>query len=346
MSHESPETKHESPVRKMKMPTSKLLVLGMLGGLAVALIAVGGIGYTMAKKGSESAFAQSTARFFGLSVATVNGDKISYADYKEDLATLTKFYAKMAGTQPTPSEEELSQQVLSRQMINVLMRQIAAELAVSVDEADVEAAKEQMVTQLGSLEAAEQELSENYGWTMNAYINKVVRPILLEQAVVAAFQSSEDEAHKAFELNDEVKGSHILFKVEDESVRKEVKKLAEDVLSRIKKGESFEELAKQYGGDGTKEQGGDLGWFSSGVMVKPFEDAIFALKDDQLSDSLVETEFGYHIIKRTGSRKGKDFNAFMTDKIKNASIVMRMNVPNPLEDMFTEELAEPAVVAE
>ena len=78
--------------------------------------------------------------------------------------------------------------------------------------------------------------------------------------------------------------------VEKESVAKEL-------LERLKKGESFAKLAEQYSIDGSRRRGGDLGFFGRGVMVKPFEDAAFALQKGEIS-GLVKTQFGYHIIKR------------------------------------------------
>ncbi len=77
---------------------------------------------------------------------------------------------------------------------------------------------------------------------------------------------------------------------------------AEDVLKRARGGEDFAALAKQYSSDpGSKDKGGDLDWFGRGQMVKPFEDAAFALKDGEISD-IVETPFGFHVIKVEGHR--------------------------------------------
>ncbi len=91
-------------------------------------------------------------------------------------------------------------------------------------------------------------------------------------------------------MAERIKCSHIL--VQKEST-------AREVLARIQKGESFAKLAEQYSIDGTRKRGGDLGTFGRGAMVKEFEKAAFDLKKGEIS-GIVKTQFGYHIIKRTG----------------------------------------------
>ncbi len=86
-------------------------------------------------------------------------------------------------------------------------------------------------------------------------------------------------------------------KIRCEHILVEKQSQANEILERIKNGESFEELAKQYSLDGSRRSGGDLGMFGRGVMVKEFEQAAFALKVNEVSP-LVKTQFGYHIIKR------------------------------------------------
>lgn len=72
---------------------------------------------------------------------------------------------------------------------------------------------------------------------------------------------------------------------------------AQEILDKIKKGESFAKLAQEKSLDGSRKRGGDLGYFGRGMMVREFEKAAFALDKGQVSD-VVKTQFGYHIIKR------------------------------------------------
>jgi parvulin-like peptidyl-prolyl isomerase len=82
--------------------------------------------------------------------------------------------------------------------------------------------------------------------------------------------------------------------------KEEAKKLATDVLAKAKKGQDIAALAKQYSDEpGAKERAGNLGKFQKSSMVKPFADAAFALKPGELSADVVETQFGFHVIKRT-----------------------------------------------
>lgn len=88
-----------------------------------------------------------------------------------------------------------------------------------------------------------------------------------------------------------IRASHIL-------VDKHSQALA--LITRIAEGEDFGQIAKQYSSCSSKKRGGDLGWFTKGQMVPEFERAAFALSVGAMTREPVKTQFGYHIIKRTG----------------------------------------------
>lgn len=108
------------------------------------------------------------------------------------------------------------------------------------------------------------------------------------------------ETHQSeYEQPEQIHARHILFKVAPTATADDkaaVRKRAEEVLAKVKAGDDFAALAKQYSEDSTAAQGGDLGTFGRGKMVKPFEEAAFALAPGETSD-IVESPFGLHIIK-------------------------------------------------
>lgn len=102
---------------------------------------------------------------------------------------------------------------------------------------------------------------------------------------------------------------HILIKWDSDSDadKKAAKEKARGILKEIKAGADFAVKAREHGTDGTASRGGDLGWFSTGQMVKPFEKAVFdATKTGVLAD-VVETEFGYHLIDVTNTKTSKAY---------------------------------------
>jgi parvulin-like peptidyl-prolyl isomerase len=105
--------------------------------------------------------------------------------------------------------------------------------------------------------------------------------------------------------------------------KEEAKKKAQGLLDRVRKGENFEKLAQENSDDGSKAQGGDLGYFAKdGSMVAEFETAAFALKPGEVSE-VVESQFGYHIIKVEDHRNkplDEETKKAITEKIKENKI--------------------------
>ena len=138
----------------------------------------------------------------------------------------------------------------------------------------------------------------SYKAAMRDDIETQLRNELLREAIVGVIEPTDDELMAYFEENisdydtsERVEASHIL--VGDEAT-------AQDLYAQLLAGADFATLASEYSEDtGTKDDGGDLGWFERGDMVSEFEDAAFALEVDEISAPVL-TSYGYHIIKVTG----------------------------------------------
>ena len=104
---------------------------------------------------------------------------------------------------------------------------------------------------------------------------------------------------------DYARANHILFKWADESgaAKAEARAEARRILREIRNGADFTAMAREHGTDGTASRGGDLGWFKTGDMVGPFQEAVFAATRKGLLNDVVETQFGYHIIEVTETKE-------------------------------------------
>lgn len=142
-----------------------------------------------------------------------------------------------------------------------------------------------------------------------------------------------DQNKESIKTEDSFRASHILFKSENENA----KESAEKVLSELKDGKDFAELAKEHSDCPSKAQGGDLSFFGKGQMVPEFENAVVSMEVDDISD-LVETQFGYHIIKKTGHEAGKHLS-FDEAKPQIKDVLAREQSKNIIKDLI-EELRE------
>jgi peptidyl-prolyl cis-trans isomerase D len=112
------------------------------------------------------------------------------------------------------------------------------------------------------------------------------------------------------------RASHILIKWDNETdaAKKAAKEKARSILKQIKGGTSFASMALEHGTDGTATKGGDLGWFASGIMVKPFENAVFGATKTGLLNDVVETDVGYHIISVTNTKDNAAYKVAVVER--------------------------------
>ena len=165
------------------------------------------------------------------------------------------------------------------------------------------------------------------------------RKIAVEDYINDSIKDDEIKKYYDEKITGEMKASHILIKVKakekatDDEKKKadsDAKKKAEDIIKKLNKGEDFKKLAKKYSEDeSTKNDGGDLGYFSNDDMVEEFTKAAKDLEKGKYTKEPVKTEYGYHIILKTDQKKKpslksvkKDIKKKLTDqKMQNDSTI-------------------------
>ena len=220
----------------------------------------------------------------GKNVATVNGTPLTLAEF-EHQATQARDEFVRQGLDPNSAEgkQQLNQvysQIMETMIAQEIVRQGAKAQGVSVTEDDVKKEMDRITQQQGGAEALKKALDAQ-GMTQDELVSLIrdrLTAVKLAEVLTKDLPTTGEQVH----------ARHILVKTEDE---------AKKVIDRIKAGEDFGKLAGELSTDpGGKSNGGDLGWFSRGMMVPTFEEAAFALPVKQLS-APVQSQFGYHVIE-------------------------------------------------
>jgi peptidyl-prolyl cis-trans isomerase D len=167
--------------------------------------------------------------------------------------------------------------------------------------------------------------------------------VLDQEKVGATINLTDDQLRAAysnaldnFRMPERVRARHILLKTEGKSdaEKKALKAKAEDLLKQIKNGADFAELAKKNSDDGSKDQGGDLGFFVRNQMVPEFDSVAFSLKPKELSE-VVTSQFGYHIIQVTEKEPAK-LKPFEEVKDELAKEVRSQSVADKMQTLGDE----------
>jgi peptidyl-prolyl cis-trans isomerase C len=263
---------------------------------------------------------------------TVDGSVITEGQIEAKMAPRLK---AMGGQVPPQYQEQMKQQLRGRALDAMIIEKLldakVKEKGITISDATVTDAIAKQMKEQGMDEEAFKKALASFGITEDQLKEQTRRGLGYQQLIEAQFAGKTDvndaDAKKFYDQNinefktpEQVRASHILIgtksidpNADPNKVKAEAKAKAEMVLGKVKAADAnFAALAKEYSSCPSSAKGGDLGMFGRGQMVKPFEDAAFALKVGEVS-GVVETDFGYHIIKVT---EHKDPNTTSFDAAK------------------------------
>ena len=287
------------------------IIGGSIVGIIVLFIAIFAI--LIYKYQNDSRITKIVASIIPYPVERVDGRFVTYSEYLFEVDSIKHYYLSQTTADNKPAIDfnsndgkvklqQLKQQELEMLQQRAIIEKLAHEKKVTVSSKDVKDALDQTVKSAGGEDKTKEVLKKYYGWDLND-LKKEIKAGLLTQKVSDKITS-------------------------DPGVNAQAKSKADDVLKQVKAGGDFGELAKKYSQDSSAANGGDLGFFGKGQMVKEFEDVAFKLQPGQVSD-VVKTQYGYHVIKVIEKKddqvhaahiliKTVDFDQYLQDKVKQS----------------------------
>ena len=241
-------------------------------------------------------------------VAVVNGTVINQPEFDNEM---NRVLERLQRTGRFPNDLERSQikkQVLENLIARELLYQESQTKGIKVDQKEIEAqvtalkgrfpSEVEFKNALSTMNLTEADL--RFQFERDLAIRKLLDDQIGDKVAVSEKESKAyyDNNLESFKKPEQVRASHILIKVDpeaEEAKKAEARTKIESLQAKLKNGEDFGALAKEYSEGPSGPKGGDLGFFGRGQMVKPFEEAAFSMKPGQVS-GMVETRFGYHLI--------------------------------------------------
>jgi peptidyl-prolyl cis-trans isomerase C len=252
-------------------------------------------------------------------IAKVNGTPITSTQVEQELSNIMAQYQNSV---PPDQLQQLQPKLKTQALENIINTQLLFREAdlkgIKPSSDEINAELNGIISRFPSPEAFQQQMTKvgisreqmlkdiEQQLKVNALVKEAlvgVETIVTDEEVSKFYQGNAD----SFQSPEQVRAQHILFKVNtnDAPEIKSQKRLELAGLSgTIENGADFSKIAGEQSECPSKQQGGDLGFFERGRMVKPFEEAAFTLKVGEVSD-IVETQFGYHLIKVTDRKEAR-----------------------------------------
>lgn len=330
----TPVTASTAPATDDKKPkgSRKKTILAVVGGLVGLLVIVlGVVAVLIYQYKSDNRIVQAVANVVPYPVEVVNGRVVTYGTYLFEVNSVKHYYQSQSSTEGQQQIDfksadgkqkllALQNQIMDQLKQEAVVRKLAAEKDIKVTDKEVSDQIAQISKSAGGDDKLKTVLTKYYGWDVSDLKGKI-RFQLLKQKLGEKITS-------------------------DPAADAQAKSKAEDVLKQAQAPDAdFAALAKKYSQDSSAANGGDLGFFGKGQMVKEFEDAAFGLQANQLS-GLVKSQYGYHIIKVTDKKddqvrashiliKTTDFDQYLADATKNAKTTVYLKLDKPKGDAAT-----------
>jgi len=249
-------------------------------------------------------------------VASINGIEVTQEEVDEYINFILSQDPESGQYLTDEDMNELEINIIDSLLVVKLLEQYAGENNITAPQEEIDLQMDSIISSYGSESAFEADLKEkdvNRSFLENELKNQILRNKIYSEATMEVIVT-EEQAKQYYDENldtqftnpERIRVSHILSIfpwVQDESIeendqdKKEAKDKIEFVQEQLEKGAEFGDMAREYSDDASNSaDGGDLGFITRGQMVEEFENAAFALDIDEVS-GIVETEFGYHLIK-------------------------------------------------
>jgi len=291
-------------------------------------------------------------KIFDRVVAKVNSEIITLSSLEGKANALKEKYKNEDGNF---DENQILREALEFLIDDTLKLQQGKKMGFEVDDITVDAAIKDIERknsleegQLAFMLEGEGESLENYKNIIRDQIlvSKITRFEMGSRMFVSEKKIAKyyHDHQKEFWESSQVRVKHILLLFEknpSEKIKKKKNKQIKKILSEIKGGKDFAEAAKEYSEDVSASLGGDVGFVKKGQMVPEFEKAVYRLKEGEISD-VVETEYGYHIIKAEEIKKGRTIPfKDVKNKIKN---ILSISKQESAYKTWMNELRESAFI--
>lgn len=272
-------------IRKNLKPIILIIIIAFVGSIIYGI---------MGQRGSSSSNPQGA----GSLIAEVNNIGISYQQWQNAFTNFISRYDNQTLSSMTEESLAFIRNNITDQLINsILLYQYAQDNNIDIPETDINSEIDKIKGNFESEKEFNDALKRS-NLTLNQLKKDINRQLMIEEAINLEYEKieiTEEEIANYYEENkdsffqpENVRARHILVENQDE---------AELILNQLNDGiADFDKLAREKSICPSSEQGGDLGYFSRGQMVKEFENIAFSLEVGKISD-VVETEFGFHIIK-------------------------------------------------